>query len=55
MSKFISLNVYELKLSETYKRLYYTFSVSLLTPYSRKEGEKPFRPVNLDKKKIDFM
>jgi hypothetical protein len=49
MSKFISFNVYELELFEIYKRFYRTFSVSLLEPYSRKKGEKPSRPVNLDK------
>jgi hypothetical protein len=50
VSKFISFNVYELELSETYGRLYRTFSVSLLKPYSRKKGEKPFRFIDLDKK-----
>jgi hypothetical protein len=49
MSKFVSPNAYELKLSETYKRLYRTFLVSLLEPYSRKKDEKPPRPVDLDK------
>jgi hypothetical protein len=49
MSKFISLNIYELELSKIYKRFYRTFSVSLLEPYSRKEGKKFFRPVDLDK------
>jgi hypothetical protein len=53
ISKFISLNAYELELSKTYKRFYRTFSVSLLKSYSRKKGEKPSKPVNLDKK-IDF-
>jgi hypothetical protein len=50
VSKSINPNIYELELPETYKRFYRTFLVSLLEPYSRKEGEKPFRPVNLDKK-----
>jgi hypothetical protein len=50
MSKFVSPNIYELKLSEIYKRLYRTFLVSLLESYSRREGEKPFKPINLDKK-----
>jgi hypothetical protein len=48
--KFISFNAYELKLPKTYKRLYRTFPVSLLEPYSRKEGEKPPELINLDKK-----
>jgi hypothetical protein len=50
VSKFIDLNIYELELSEAYRRLYRTFSVLLLEPYSRKEGEKPIKPINLDKK-----
>jgi hypothetical protein len=50
MSKFINFNAYELELSETYKRLYRTFFMSLLKPYSRKEDEKPPRSINLDKK-----
>jgi hypothetical protein len=50
MFKFISPNAYELELSEIYKRFHRTFPVSLLEPYSRREGEKPPRPVNLDKK-----
>ena len=49
MSKSISPNAYELELSEIYKKLYRTFSVSLLEPYSRKKGEKPFRLIDLDK------
>jgi hypothetical protein len=50
VSKFISPNIYELELSKIYKRLYRTFSVSLLEPYSRKKGEKSSRPIDLDKK-----
>jgi hypothetical protein len=50
MSKSISLNAYELEFLETYKRLHRTFPVSLLESYSRKEGEKPLRSVDLDKK-----
>jgi hypothetical protein len=50
MFKFISPNTYELELSETYKRLYRTFLISLLESYSRKEGEKPLKPIDLDKK-----
>jgi hypothetical protein len=50
MSKFVSFNIYELKLSEIYKRLYRTFPISLLKSYSRKEGEKPLKPIDLDKK-----
>jgi hypothetical protein len=50
VSKSVSSNVYELKLPETYKRFYRTFSVSLLEPYSRKKGEEPPRPVDLDEK-----
>jgi hypothetical protein len=46
----ISLNAYELELSKIYKKLYRTFLVSLLKPYSRKKGEKPPRPIDLDKK-----
>jgi hypothetical protein len=47
--KSINLNAYELELPKTYKRLYYTFPMSLLEPYSRKEGEELFKPVDLDK------
>jgi hypothetical protein len=50
MSKSVSLNIYELELSKIYKRLYRTFPMSLLKPYSRKEGEKSLRPVDFDKK-----
>jgi hypothetical protein len=50
MSKFVSFNAYELEFPETYKRLYRTFLISLLKFYSRKESEKPPRPVDLDKK-----
>jgi hypothetical protein len=50
MSKSISSNAYELKLPKTYKRLYRTFLISLLKSYSRKKGEKPPRPIDLDKK-----
>jgi hypothetical protein len=50
MSKSVSFNVYELELSKTYERLYRTFPISLLESYSRKEGEKLFKPVDLDKK-----
>jgi hypothetical protein len=50
MSKFISPNAYELELPKTYERLHYTFPVSLLKSYSRKKGEKPPKPVDLDKK-----
>jgi hypothetical protein len=50
MSKFVSPNIYELEFSETYKRFYRTFPISLLKPYSRKKGEKLPRPVDLDKK-----
>jgi hypothetical protein len=50
MSKSISPNAYELKVSKIYKRFYRTFSVSLLEPYSRKEGEKPLKPINLEEK-----
>jgi hypothetical protein len=52
MSKFISPNTYELELSETYEKFYYTFLISLLKSYSRKKGEKPLKPVDLDKKKF---
>jgi hypothetical protein len=50
VSKFVGLNVYELEFSKTYERFYRTFLVSLLKPYSRKKGEKPPGPINLDKK-----
>ena len=50
MSKSVNLNVYELELSKTYERLYRTFLISLLKPYSRKEGEKPSKPIDLNKK-----
>jgi hypothetical protein len=50
MSKSISLNAYELEFSKIYGRFYRTFSISLLESYSRKEGEKSFKPVDLDKK-----
>ena len=50
MSKFINPNTYELELSETYGRFHYTFFISLLEPYSRKKGEEPPEPVDLDKK-----
>jgi hypothetical protein len=49
ISKSINSNAYELELSETYKRLYRTFLISLLESYSRKEGEEPPKPVDLDK------
>jgi hypothetical protein len=48
--KSISPNAYELELSETYKRFYRTFLVSLLKPYSRREGEEPFKSIDLDEK-----
>jgi hypothetical protein len=48
--KSVSPNVYELELPKIYRRLYYTFLVSLLESYSRREGEKPFRLIDLDKK-----
>jgi hypothetical protein len=49
VSKFISLNAYELELPETYGKFYRTFPVSLLEPYSRRKDEEPFRPIDLDK------
>jgi hypothetical protein len=49
--KSVNPNAYELELPEIYKRLYRTFPVSLLESYSRKKGEKPPGPVDLDKKK----
>jgi hypothetical protein len=49
-SSIISPNAYELKLSETYERLHRTFLILLLEPYSRREGEEPPKPVDLDKK-----
>jgi hypothetical protein len=50
VSKSVGSNAYELELPKIYKRLYRTFPVSLLKPYSRKKGEKPLKPVDLDKK-----
>jgi hypothetical protein len=50
VSKFINPNIYELEFLKTYKRFYRTFLISLLESYSRKEGEKPPRPVDFDKK-----
>jgi hypothetical protein len=50
MSKSISPNIYELELFKIYERFHRTFPMLLLESYSRKEGEKPFRPVDLDKK-----
>ena len=50
ISKSISPNAYELELFKTYKRFHRTFSMSLLEPYSRREGEKLSKPVDLDKK-----
>ena len=47
--KFISLNAYELEFFKIYKRLYRTFLILLLESYSRKKGEKPFRPIDFDK------
>jgi hypothetical protein len=50
MSKSINLNTYELELPKIYKRLYRTFLISLLEPYSRREDEEPPRPINFNKK-----
>jgi hypothetical protein len=50
VSKSVSPNIYELELPKTYRRLYRTFSMSLLKSYSRKKGEEPPRFINLDKK-----
>jgi hypothetical protein len=47
--KSINPNAYELKLPKIYKRLYRTFLISLLKPYSRKKGEKLPKPIDLDK------
>jgi hypothetical protein len=49
ISKSISLNAYELEFPEIYERFYRTFLVLLLKSYSRKKGEKPSRPIDLDK------
>jgi hypothetical protein len=49
VSKSVSPNAYELELFKTYRRLYRTFFISLLKPYSRKKGEKSSKPVDLDK------
>jgi hypothetical protein len=48
--KFINPNIYELELPKTYKKLHRTFPISLLKSYSRKKGEKPPKPIDLDKK-----
>jgi hypothetical protein len=48
VSKSVGSNAYELELPKVYGRLYCTFLVLLLEPYSRKEDEKPFKSVNLD-------
>jgi hypothetical protein len=48
VSKSVNPNVYELELPEVYRRLHRTFLVSLLKPYSRREGEKPPKSINLD-------
>jgi hypothetical protein len=50
MSKFVNLNVYELKFPKTYRRFYRTFLMSLLESYSRKGGEKSSKSIDLDKK-----
>jgi hypothetical protein len=49
MSKSISFNAYELKFLKIYERLYRTFFVSLLEPYSRKKGEESSKLVNFNK------
>jgi hypothetical protein len=49
VSKSVSFNAYELEFPEIYEKLYRTFPVSLLKPYSRKKGEKPSELVDLDK------
>jgi hypothetical protein len=50
ISKTVDLNAYELKLPTAYKALHRTFPVSLLEPYSRKKGEEPPEPIDLDEK-----
>jgi hypothetical protein len=50
ISKSVNPNAYELKLFKIYGRLYRTFLISLLEPYSRRKGEKPPRPVDFNKK-----
>ena len=50
VSKSVNPNVYELELSETYGRLYRTFLISLLEPYSRRKDEKSSESIDLDKK-----
>jgi hypothetical protein len=49
VSKSVSSNAYELELPKAYKRLYRTFPVSLLEPYSRREGEESPKSIDLDK------
>ncbi len=46
--KIISLNIYQLKLLEQYKRFYKTFHVSLFKPYMRRAGEEPPELIFLD-------
>jgi hypothetical protein len=50
MSKFVDFNIYELKFPKIYERLHRTFPILLLESYSRRKGEKPPRPIDLDKK-----
>ena len=46
--KSVGLNAYEVDFPEMYGRLHRTFPISLLEPYSRRKGEEPPGPVDLD-------
>jgi hypothetical protein len=48
--KSVSPNIYEVDFPEIYGRLYRTFPILLLEPYSRKKGEEPLKLVNLNEK-----
>jgi hypothetical protein len=46
--KSVGPNAYEIDFLEMYGKLHRTFPVSLLEPYSRRKGEEPPGPVDLD-------
>ena len=50
ISKSVNSNTYELEFPKIYERFYRTFLISLLESYSRKEGEEPSEPIDLNKK-----
>ncbi len=47
--KAISLNTYQLELSEQYRKFHKTFHISLLEPYIRRTDEEPPKPISLNK------